>query len=173
MQFTIYGKPKGKDRPRFGQGRTYTAPATKEYEDRVKFEYARQCRNRRFEGNVKVDIVAYTEPQKALPKKKREELIGQYYPSKPDCDNIEKIVLDALNGVAYEDDKQVVSLTCQKFYAEQSRVVVDINEVEENKNERRGWTVRNEDIQKSVGDARKLLCENWRCKVSKDGGAEI
>ena len=133
MQFTIYGKPKGKDRPRFGQGRTYTAPATKEYEDRVKFEYARQCRNRRFEGNVKVDIVAYTEPQKALPKKKREELIGQYYPSKPDCDNIEKIVLDALNGVAYEDDKQVVALTCQKFYAEQSKVVVDINKVEENK----------------------------------------
>lgn len=133
MQFTIWGKPKGKNRPRFGQGRIYTAPATKEYEDRVKFEYARQCRNRRFEGNVKVEIVAYTEPQKALPKKKREELIGQFYPLKPDCDNIEKIVLDALNGVAYEDDKQVVVLTCQKFYAEQSKVVADINEVEENK----------------------------------------
>ena len=130
-RFIIEGKAKGKDRPRFAGGHAYTAPATKEYEDRVKFEYARQCRNRRFEGNVKVDIVAYTEPQKALPKKKREELIGQYYPSKPDCDNIEKIVLDALNGVAYEDDKQVMALTCQKFYAEQSRVVVNINAADE------------------------------------------
>ena len=38
-----------------------------------------------------------------------------------------------MNGVAYEDDKQVVALTCQKFYAEQSKVVVEINEVEKNK----------------------------------------
>lgn len=131
MQFTIWGKPKGKDRPRFGQGRTYTAPATKEYEDRVKFEYARQCRNRRFEGNVKVDIVAYTEPPKATPKKKRDELIGTYYPAKPDCDNIEKCILDALNGVAYEDDKQVVALTCQKYYGEQSFTRVCIEEAKE------------------------------------------
>ena len=29
MQFTIYGKPKGKDRPRFGQGRTYEVEENK------------------------------------------------------------------------------------------------------------------------------------------------
>lgn len=32
--------------------------------------------------------------------------------------------------------------------------------------------VRNEDIQKSVGDARKLLCDNRRGKVSKDGSGK-
>lgn len=131
MRFTIYGKPKGKDRPRFGQGRTYTAPATKEYEDKVKFEYARQCRNKRFDGNVSVDVVAYIEPPKSLPEKKRQALIGQFYPQKPDCDNMEKIILDALNGVAYEDDKRVVTLTCQKFYGEQSFVQVTIKEAAE------------------------------------------
>ena len=31
----------------------------------------------------------------------------------------------------------------------------------------RRWTVRNEDIQKSVGDAGKLLRENWHCKDCK------
>nr|DAE40157.1 MAG TPA: hypothetical protein [Caudoviricetes sp.] len=31
----------------------------------------------------------------------------------------------------------------------------------------------NEDIQKSVGDTRKLLCENWNCKVGKNGGIKI
>ena len=35
------------------------------------------------------------------------------------------------------------------------------------------WMVRNENLQKSVGDARKLLCENWCCKVGKDGGIKI
>ena len=26
---------------------------------------------------------------------------------------------------------------------------------------------------KPVGNARKLFCENWGCKVGKDGGGEI
>ena len=37
----------------------------------------------------------------------------------------------------------------------------------------RRWMVWNENLQKSVGDARKLLCENWCCKVGTDGGGEI
>ena len=131
MQFTIYGKPKGKDRPRFGQGRTYTAPATKEYEDRVKFEYARQCRNRRFEGNISIDVVAYIEPPKSWSNKKREDAIGKYCPTGSDTDNILKIIMDGMQGVAYENDKRVVSVTCQRFYAEQSRVVVSINAADE------------------------------------------
>ena len=37
----------------------------------------------------------------------------------------------------------------------------------------RKWTVRNENLQKSVGDARKLLCDNRHGKVGKNGGGEI
>ena len=37
---------------------------------------------------------------------------------KPDMDNILKAVLDALNKVAYEDDKQVVELIGRKYYTE-------------------------------------------------------
>lgn len=36
---------------------------------------------------------------------------------KPDIDNILKIVLDGLNGVAYADDKQVIEVRCRKFYS--------------------------------------------------------
>lgn len=36
---------------------------------------------------------------------------------KPDIDNVLKVVLDALNGVAYEDDKQVVEVRCRKWYS--------------------------------------------------------
>jgi Holliday junction resolvase RusA-like endonuclease len=34
---------------------------------------------------------------------------------KPDLDNIVKAIMDALNGYAFEDDKQVVSITARKF----------------------------------------------------------
>ena len=47
---------------------------------------------------------------------------------KCDWDNIGKIVCDALNGIAYHDDKQVVDGQVRKFYSEQPRVVVTIQE---------------------------------------------
>ena len=38
------------------------------------------------------------------------------YTKKPDIDNVSKAVLDALNGVAYDDDAQVYDLRVQKWY---------------------------------------------------------
>ena len=45
---------------------------------------------------------------------------------KPDLDNVAKIVCDALNGVAYKDDAQVVKLTVHKRYSERPEVAVEI-----------------------------------------------
>ena len=48
---------------------------------------------------------------------------------KPDADNIAKIVCDGLNGIAYTDDKQIVSLTVLKVWTDGiERVEVDISE---------------------------------------------
>ena len=49
---------------------------------------------------------------------------------KPDLDNIAKIVLDSLNGLAYKDDRQVVSLKIEKHYADKPLVKVELYEVE-------------------------------------------
>lgn len=35
---------------------------------------------------------------------------------KPDIDNVAKAILDALNGVAFPDDRQIVQLSCEKWY---------------------------------------------------------
>lgn len=48
---------------------------------------------------------------------------------KPDTDNIAKSILDSLNGIAYLDDKQVIRLTVEKWYAEVPSVSVEIKEV--------------------------------------------
>ena len=48
---------------------------------------------------------------------------------KPDTDNIAKIICDGLNGIAYKDDKQIVSLTVLKVWTDGiERVEVDISE---------------------------------------------
>ena len=48
---------------------------------------------------------------------------------KPDIDNVIKIITDALNGIAYDDDAQIVSLSATKFYDENPHVDVRLDDV--------------------------------------------
>jgi crossover junction endodeoxyribonuclease RusA len=43
-----------------------------------------------------------------------------------DVDNIAKAVLDALDGVAYLDDRQVVRLVSERFYGDANRIAVRV-----------------------------------------------
>ena len=63
---------------------------------------------------------SYTKAQKATAFDMR------YVPKKPDCDNIAKIILDALNGLAYDDDAQVVQLSVKKQYGIADHVTVTL-----------------------------------------------
>jgi Holliday junction resolvase RusA-like endonuclease len=68
-------------------------------------------------------------PASASKKKQQSMLHGGIRPTKkPDCDNIAKAVLDALNGIAYYDDSQVVTVTVEKLYSDTPRVEVEITE---------------------------------------------
>ena len=53
---------------------------------------------------------------------------------KPDVDNIIKVVLDALNKVAYQDDTQVVEVIAIKRWSNESRLKVIIEEIGETMN---------------------------------------
>ena len=52
---------------------------------------------------------------------------------KPDIENIVKTILDALNGVAYQDDTQVASVTAVKTYSAIECVDVVLKEYEAGK----------------------------------------
>ena len=45
-------------------------------------------------------------------------------------DNIEKAIMDALNGLAWNDDAQVVQKFAMKVYSDDPRVVVEIEEAD-------------------------------------------
>ena len=145
VNFTIDGEPIGKGRPRFstynGFVRTHTPKETMNYETKVVFSYRSNNDGMAFEPNdmIHAKIVAYYLIPKGhyrfhkktnttdLDPKGQEMLSGRLLPTKkPDCDNIAKIVLDALNGIAYHDDSQVVELMVQKRYSESARVEVTL-----------------------------------------------
>lgn len=108
--FTIYGKPQGKARPRFSNGHAYTPKQTTDYEKQIKNAF-RAAGGQMIESEgVIIEIDVYYK-KTAADKKKTSPT------KKPDIDNICKIVLDGLNGVAYPDDKQVISLSANKYFA--------------------------------------------------------
>ena len=52
-----------------------------------------------------------------------------YYNHKPDLDNLAKIILDSLNGIAFDDDKQVVKLEVEKYYSDRPRAEIWLTEI--------------------------------------------
>ena len=109
--FVYTGDIRGQGRPRFRRdGTTYPDPKDVAYQSKIAFAYACQC-GLWFGGNpvsVTIDIV------RRLPKDRPKRTASEPDIYKPDIDNIAKAVLDALNGVAYADDKQVISLTVRE-----------------------------------------------------------
>ena len=114
----IPGRPRGKSRPRFHNGHAYTPKTTKEYEKEIRDCYITQD-GRKHDGSVTVDIEAIFKIPESWTKKKKWETIdkGKRPEVRPDIDNIVKIVMDALNGIAYDDDSQVVEIKARKIYA--------------------------------------------------------
>lgn len=140
IKFTIYGEPVGKQRPKFASRgkfvQAYTPKKTENYENLIKLEYQAQVGNDMFprERALGMLITAY----KGVPKgtsKKREGLMSlrKILPGKkPDWDNIGKVVSDALNGIAFADDAQIVTACVRKLYGARPRVEVEIWEVGDN-----------------------------------------
>lgn len=130
--FEIVGEPQGKGRPRFstrgGFVKTYTPEKTASYENFVKICYLNKYKGQKLDGEIIAEIIAYFPIPKSFSKKKRSEAIeGKIMPTKkPDTDNIAKTILDSLNGIAFEDDKQVVALLVKKLYGEEAKVVVSL-----------------------------------------------
>lgn len=134
--FTVYGEPVGKGRPRFSrQGafvRAYTPEKTVSYENLVKLEYGNQSGKHFGDKELGMRIIAYFSIPKATSKKQRERMkSGRVHPAKkPDIDNICKVVADALNGIAYDDDRQITYAEIAKRYDDAPRLTVTIFEME-------------------------------------------
>ena len=121
MEFIVEGDPVGKQRPRFnGRTRTtYTPRKTKHYETLIRKAYE-DTGGSMLDGYISLSLDVYFAIPKSYTKGKRlacEHNINRPA-KKPDIDNVLKAVMDALNGVAYEDDKQVVEVICRKWYSQ-------------------------------------------------------
>lgn len=124
MEFTVWGRVVGAARPRVTRNGTYTPKRTREYRRLVRDAFMASG-GRKLSGPLDVRIDVYRE----LPKSRPKRVTSEPDTIKPDIDNIQKNVFDALNGVAWDDDAQVVHVDAWKHPRTRSpeRVVVRIS----------------------------------------------
>lgn len=133
VDFEVKGKVKAKQSVKFGRnGIKYTPRDMVEYANLVKLSFI----NKYPEWDIanftdkplKVEIDVFMPVPQSYSKKKTEQALNnEIRPTvKPDCDNIAKNINDALNGIVYPDDKQIVSLMVNKFYGNSEQVRIKI-----------------------------------------------
>ena len=132
-EFEMIGDIVGKARPRMNTrtGRAYTPTNTKLYEYSLRQWFLMNYPNfKPIESRVKVTIIAYFGIPKSRSKKKEAEMLQENISptKKPDADNIIKIVLDAMNKFAFNDDTQVTKLEIEKKYDKAPRIYIKVEE---------------------------------------------
>lgn len=128
VDFFVPGEPHGKGRPRMTRaGHAYTDAKTRDYEAAVRVHALKAMQGRRpFAGGCIVYLEATFEPPKSASKKKRDALVGAPVLKRPDIDNVEKSVIDGMNGVVFNDDALVWGTVCVKRWGVRAGVSVRV-----------------------------------------------
>lgn len=138
VSFKVDGVPVAKGRPKFRSlGKfvsTYTPKKTKEYEELVAIK-ARQAMGETepLETPIRAFLHFYLPIPVSYSKKRTQACLdgSEKHTKKPDADNAAKSVLDAMNGICYVDDSQIVDLHVHKRYGAEPHVeIVLIEELE-------------------------------------------
>ena len=135
VTFKVDADPVGKQRARYAKRgnfvQTYTPDKTRNYESLIK-EAAIEAMgsSEPLESPVTLYLYIRAPIPKSLPKKRIEACLnGLEKPiKKPDASNVLKSVEDAMNGVVYKDDSQIVNIHVSKVYSSVSGVDVCIKE---------------------------------------------
>ncbi len=126
VSFTVPGVAVPKGRPKFARRcqhmTTYTPEKTASFENLVKSRSDDAMKGKGLimtNAPVQAVINIYLPIPKSWPKKFKEmALNGQVgVTKKPDMDNVVKALFDAMNGIVFKDDSQVVFAMVRKTYA--------------------------------------------------------
>lgn len=82
---------------------------------------------------VSVKITFYFEPPKSTSGIRRRQMLHGviHHTKKPDADNCAYLITNALKGIFYDDDSQIIDLSIHKRYGESGKTVVSIVPIEE------------------------------------------
>lgn len=107
-----------------GHARAYTPKSTRDWEELIRYQALAHRPPKLLDGPLSLEATFYLVRPKSKPKKRL------YPDTKPDLDNLEKAVCDALEGLIYVNDSRIVDKVVRKRYGDPPRVEVGIREEE-------------------------------------------
>lgn len=136
IRLTIPGEPVAQGRPRFSRrGKyvsTYDPPKSRGYKEYIKQIARQELHIEPLTGSIRINVKVYRGIQKSgskLTRRKKQD--GIIRPTvKPDTDNYYKAVSDALTGILWVDDNQIVEIHVGKWYSDQPRVEIEVEEID-------------------------------------------
>lgn len=133
IRITVTGEPVAQGRPRFstvnGFPMTYDSLKNKDWKQYAKMIAAESMMGKPLlEGPLVMQVNVFRGIPSSWSKKKQLQAAeGSLRPiGRPDVDNYVKSAMDALKGVVWVDDSQVVSLTAYKFYSKTPRIDLSV-----------------------------------------------
>lgn len=137
VTLNLPGTPTPKGRPRATRGgRMFTPAKTRQAEESIAGRAMAQVLAMPeavrtalpYAGPLLVTAVFVMPVPKSWPMKRRIAALGGSAPptSKPDLDNLFKLVTDALNGVVWVDDSQIVQVVTRKVYGSEPGITITV-----------------------------------------------
>lgn len=115
-------RPFPKERPRLsGRRIVYTPYKTRNFENRIAYEWKKKYKDSILKGAVKLDLVFVFKKAKSCKK--------TFHTQRPDIDNLEKSILDGLNKVSFVDDCQVIEMNSKKVFSDTDKILITVTEL--------------------------------------------
>lgn len=131
IALSVPGEPQGKQRPKWSKVGTYSPKKTVNYETYIKELFAVAYPDfEPVESALEMELTAgLLIPPSQSNRKKRLMEEREIRPTKrPDGDNVLKVVMDALEGLAYKNDSQIVTALIEKYYTKKPGLEIRIFE---------------------------------------------
>ena len=128
---TIPGKPAGKARPRVGQGGHFYSPKAGAFEAKV-VQLAQQAWGTTPDDALYgVTVVVRKKIPDSWSKKRKAVSQGMRVSAVPDLCNIEAAIFDALEGILWHNDRQVVRRAASRVLWGSDEVIIMVSELKE------------------------------------------
>ncbi|MFS0593972.1 RusA family crossover junction endodeoxyribonuclease [Cytobacillus horneckiae] len=135
IKFTVFGEPVAQGRPRAttinGKVRMYDPAKSKNFKEYVRLVASQNRPPELLTGPLVMSVIVFKPVLKSFSIKKVAAAEGgELRPvTKPDVDNYVKGIKDALKSVIWKDDSQVVDLLVSKYYSQNPRVEITIQQL--------------------------------------------